>query len=157
MLYDSWKVQGVITISNSGSEEKHHPFKSSHGFRKFFETHCEMVMKSEDVEILMGHGSSRRGLKANYYRPKENHLLDQYLKVVNSLTINEENKLKSKIAALLDESQRNDNIINKKIDDKEIQIKQLNQKYERDMQLLKQEMENKFQQLISKIDVQKIR
>ncbi len=155
LLYDSWKVQGVITNKNSDSEEKHHPFKSSHGFRKFFETHCEMVMKSEDAEILMGHGSSRRGLKANYYRPKENHLLDQYLKVVNSLTINEENKLKSKISALLDESQKNDNIINKKIDDKETQIKQLNEKYERDMQLLKQEMENKFQQLITKIDLQK--
>jgi hypothetical protein len=61
LIYDAWKVQGVITIHDVNSEEKHHPFKSSHGFRKFFETQCEMVIKSEDVEILMGHGSSKRG------------------------------------------------------------------------------------------------
>lgn len=49
-----------------------------------------------------------------------------------------------------DENDKNDHIINKKIDDKEIQIKQLNEKYENDIQSLKEEMENKFQQIISK-------
>jgi hypothetical protein len=38
-----------------------------------------MVIKSEDVEILMGHGSSKRG-KANYYRPKEDTYLNNILK-----------------------------------------------------------------------------
>lgn len=66
LIYDAWKIKGVISIHDIESEEKHHPFKSSHGFRKFFQTQCEMMIKSEDVEILMGHGSSKRGLKANY-------------------------------------------------------------------------------------------
>ena len=34
LIYDAWKVPGVITIHDANSEEKHHPFKSSHGFRK---------------------------------------------------------------------------------------------------------------------------
>ena len=35
--------------------ERRHEFKTVHGFRKFFKTHCEQVMKSINVEILMGH------------------------------------------------------------------------------------------------------
>ena len=89
LIYDAWKIQGVISVHTLDSEGKT-PFKSSHGFRKDFQTQCEMIIKSEDVEILMGHGSSRRGLKANYYRPKEEYLLQQYLKVVDLVTINEE-------------------------------------------------------------------
>ena len=77
MIYDAWKIKGVYTVHDSNAQDKNHPFKSSHGFRKYFHSQCEMVIKSEDVEILMGHGSSKRGLKANYYRPKENYLLEQ--------------------------------------------------------------------------------
>ena len=86
LIYDAWRIQGVISVRTSDSEGKNH-FKSSHGFRKFFQTQCEMIIKSEDVEILMGHGSSSRGLKANYYRPKDEYLLQQYLKVVDLVTI----------------------------------------------------------------------
>jgi len=82
-------------------------------------------MKAEDVEILMGHGSSKRGLKANYYRPKEDYLLDQYLKAIDLLTINEENKLKSKINELTEKEKVQDYIINKKLMEKDQQIENL--------------------------------
>jgi hypothetical protein len=41
----------------------------------------------------MGH-RARLGLDVNYFRPSESQLLDEYLKVVNDLTINDENRLK---------------------------------------------------------------
>ncbi len=119
LIYDSWKVQGVLTVHDSSSTEKHQPFKSSHGFRKFFETECEMVMKSIDVEILMGHGFSKRGLKANYYRPSDNYLLEQYLKAVDLLTISEENKLSNHVRTLEEKDKQNQDIINEKLQEKD--------------------------------------
>ena len=136
LIYDAWKVQGVITIHDVNSEEKHHPFKSSHGFRKFFETQCEMVIKSEDVEILMGHGSSKRGLKANYYRPKEEYLLEQYLKASDLLTINDSQKLKRKVEELSEKNKDKDYVIKGKLQEKDEQINQLIKKQEKFEQLI---------------------
>lgn len=111
LIYDAWKIQGVITV-NRNREEKNQPFKSSHGFRKYFSSKCEQIIKSVDVEILLGHGASKRGLKANYYRPKEDYLLEQYLKCVDYLTIDPSNKLFKKV-----------NILEQKIQDKDYMIK----------------------------------
>jgi hypothetical protein len=136
LIYDAWKVQGVITIHDSNSEEKHHPFKSSHGFRKFFETQCERVIKSEDVEIIMGHGASKRGLKANYYRPKEEYLLEQYLNASDLLTINESQKLKKKVEQLSEKKKKKDYVIEGKLQEKDEQINQLIAKQEKFEQLI---------------------
>jgi len=88
MIYDAWKVQGVIEKTNG--ENRNNDFKSSHGFRKYFQTHTMQVMFSSNVELLMGHSASM-GLKKNYYKPTENMLLDDYLKAVNLLTLNDTN------------------------------------------------------------------
>lgn len=106
MIYDAWKVQGVLEKS---SEKRNHEFKSSHGFRKFFETHTMQVMNSSNVELLMGHSSSM-GLKKNYYKPSEKILLDDYIKAVNILTINEENRLRQKIEILEIDKSRLDSL-----------------------------------------------
>ncbi len=155
LIYDAWKIQGVISVHTLDSEGKSR-FKSSHGFRKFFQTQCEMIIKSEDVEILMGHGFSRRGLKANYYRPKEEYLLQQYLKVVDLVTVNEEQKLSIQVKELLDKDRSNEFIIKEKLQEKEQQIEKLNEKYEESIKSLKEEMELKFRQILSKIDTSKI-
>jgi site-specific recombinase XerC len=97
MIYDAWKVQGII--ENLERDTKNHEFKSSHGFRKFFETHTMQVMNSSNVELLMGHSSSM-GLKKSYYKPSLEMLLDDYIKAVNLLTINEENRLKKRVEEL---------------------------------------------------------
>ena len=155
LIYDAWRIQGVISVRSSDSEGKNY-FKSSHGFRKFFQTQCEMIIKSEDVEILMGHGSSSRGLKANYYRPKDEYLLQQYLKVVDLLTINEEQKLSIQVKELLNKDRSNELIIKEKLQEKEQQIEKLNERYEESIKSIKEEMEFKFQQLLTKIDTSKI-
>jgi hypothetical protein len=83
------------------------------------------VIKSEDVEILMGHGSSKRGLKANYYRPKENYLLEQYLKVSDQLTINEENKLKKQVKELAKKNNEKEYMLNVAMMQKDKEVEDL--------------------------------
>jgi len=49
------QIQGVRKPLDLKSGEKRHEFKTVHGFRKFFKTTCEKVMKSINVELLLGH------------------------------------------------------------------------------------------------------
>lgn len=51
LIYDSWKIQGILTVHEPDSGEKQHPFKSSHGFRKFFQTNCEMVINLKTLKF----------------------------------------------------------------------------------------------------------
>lgn len=97
MLYDWWKIQGILEKQSLG--KRNHEFKSSHGFRKFFETNALQVMNSSNVELLMGHSSSM-GLRKNYYKPDEKTLLKDYLKAVDLLTINDVHRLHKKVEEL---------------------------------------------------------
>jgi hypothetical protein len=65
-------------------------FQANHGFRKWFKTQCELAgMRSINIEILMGHSI---GISDSYYRIKEEELLEDYTKAINSLSINSANK-----------------------------------------------------------------
>lgn len=61
-------------------------FKLSHGMRKFFETAIEETdgIKPINVARLMNH---RSGIAQHYRRPTMKQVLDDYLKIVDSLTI----------------------------------------------------------------------
>ena len=85
LINDAWKIQGV---REKNENEEKYAFKSLHGFRKFFETECQKNMKSINISILMSHDT---GIVQHYYKPKEEELLEDYLKAVDLLTINEEN------------------------------------------------------------------
>lgn len=139
---------------NLKTGEKRHEFKTVHGFRKYFKTQCERVMKSINVEICMGHNI---GVSKSYYKPEEKEVFKDYSNAVNLLTVDEENKLKNKLNELSEINQINEDTINKRLLEKENQITRMNEKYEKNIQLLKEEMETKFQQLITKIDLQKIK
>lgn len=65
-------------------DQKRHEFKALHGFRKFYKTICEQVMKPANIELLMGHNL---GISQSYYKPTQSQLLEDYIKVVNFLTI----------------------------------------------------------------------
>jgi integrase len=95
MIYDAWKIQGIRTKLRSGN--KRHEFKSTHGFRKMFETKCQKVMNHNNIKILMDHSL---GESQNYHRPTEDELLEDYMHAIDLLTINEENRLKIKIEKL---------------------------------------------------------
>jgi integrase len=70
----------------------------THGFRKFVNT--AMVNAKLDFTIrqmLLGHGI---GLDENYLRLQPHDLLQEYLKAVDALTINEEHRLRRKVEQL---------------------------------------------------------
>ncbi len=86
----------TAAIVSAGLREKlpagirRHPFKATHGFRKFFDTTCERSMKSLHVEMLEDHDT---GLKESYNRPTEDDMLNDYLRAVPELTVTDEWKL----------------------------------------------------------------
>jgi hypothetical protein len=95
----------------------------NHGFRKF--THTTMANKlinPEIREMLLGHSI---GLSDSYYRPSEFQLLQEYLKVVNDLTINNEFRLSKQVQQLKEKNEDSEYIIKGKLQEKEEQIKKL--------------------------------
>lgn len=103
LIYEAWKVQG-IRDKLSDPEKKRHEFKSTHGFRKYFETKCQMAkMNHNHIKLLMDHSF---GESQNYHRPTQEELLADYENAVDILTVNEENRLKRKVQNL--EIQRSD-------------------------------------------------
>ena len=74
-----WK-QGVRV-----STAKRHPFKMTHGYRKFAMSHAEQGgMKSINVKVLMDHSI---GVEDSYYRPQERDISEDYKNAIRSLTI----------------------------------------------------------------------
>jgi hypothetical protein len=131
MISSMWQVVGVR--NQLGNGQKRHEFKGVHGFRKFFETHCQLVMNHNNIKMLMAHSLGESG---NYHRPTETQLLDDYLKAVDLLTVNEEYRLSKKINELQEKNEEKDYVIKGKLHEKDEQINQL---------IVKQE---KFEQLI---------
>ena len=63
----------------SSTREKHHEWKGAHGYRKFYKSRAEQVMKPANVEVTMGHDL---GTSESYWKPTEREVMEDYLKVV---------------------------------------------------------------------------
>ena len=88
--------QGIRKPLKSG--ERRHEWKAAHGFRKFYKSHAEQVMRPINVEITMGHNI---GISASYYRPLEKEVLNDYLNAVDLLSINDgDKKLQAKVSEI---------------------------------------------------------
>lgn len=117
-------AQGIRKKLEEG--KKRHEFQADHGYRKFFKTHCEIAgMKPINIEKLMGHST---GISDSYYRATETEMLSDYLIAIDSLTIQEENRLKQKIEKLNEKNDVNEYIITSKLIEKEKEIKRLDEK-----------------------------
>ncbi len=128
------RAQGIRSKLDEG--KKRYPFAADHGFRKFFKTRCEIAgMKSINIESLMNHSI---GVSNSYYRPQEKELLDDYLKAIEYLTL--ENSFKLKLEKEISEER----------------LGSFEEKYNDDIDLLRKEMESRFNQLLLKIDVEKV-
>ena len=78
----------------------------THGFRKFFTTQLiQSKVNPEIREMLLGH---KIGLASAYYRPTEQEMFTEYEKAIDSLTINEENRLRRKVETLTIDDSRLD-------------------------------------------------
>ncbi len=120
-------AQGLRKKLEAG--KKRHPFPTNHSLRKYFKTRCELAgMKPINIENLMGHST---GISDSYYRPTENDLLQDYLKCIDALTINDEKLLQKKVEELVNKSEDNQYLVNTKLSEKERQIEVLIRKQEK--------------------------
>jgi hypothetical protein len=123
LLMRSLRTQGIRKKrkeSDTGYGTRYE-FQTNHGFRKWFKTRCELAgMKSINIEKLMGHSV---GISDSYYRATESELLEDYLKAIDLLTINEENRLRKKVKILEVEKSR--------LDQLELSLKRLKEKYQK--------------------------
>ena len=142
IIYRAINDCGIREKRNLVNGEKRilHDVMQSHGLRKFFNTQVVMAgMPVLYAEMLMGNHS---GLAMqSYVKPSVAQMLEEYLKVVDSVTINEENKLRRKVESL---TERQD------------EIQKMKDKHEQEMKSMREEMESKFQQVLAKIDTAKL-
>ena len=87
----------LYSIGIRRDKKRRHEF-SVHSYRKYFKTKSEIAgMKPAAVEMLMGHSL---GISDSYFKPTEEELLTEYLKVVDALSINATQKLKLEVERL---------------------------------------------------------
>jgi integrase len=123
--------------------KKRHEFQAVHSFRKYFKSHCEQVMKSINVEILMGHTI---GVSNSYYKPSQKEILDDYLKAINILTINKSNNnhiLEKEVKELKEKNENNEYLINSKLQERDDAITALSDQV---MELMKEIIDLKRKQ-----------
>jgi hypothetical protein len=104
--------------------KKRHPYQANHSLRKWFKTRCEIAgMKPINVEKLMNHST---GISDSYYRATESELLEDYLKAVETLTINDDKlTLQKQVAELTEKSKDSEYIIKAKLQEKEEEIQNM--------------------------------
>ena len=142
-------AQGLRKKLESG--KKRHPFQAIHCYRKWFKTRCEMAgMKPINVEILLSHNV---GISNSYYKPTENESLEDYLKVTNLLSIDKQSKLETVLQEYEEKNKEENYIIKGKLQDREEQIRKLEEKYESSMNKMKEDIENKLEQIMTRIDI----
>jgi hypothetical protein len=114
--------------------------------RKWMKTRCEIGgMKPINVETLLSHSL---GVSKSYWRPTSTELLDDYLKVQDFLLLGTEHKLQQQQVLELQEKNRdNGYVIRAKIEEKDRQIKEISERYDSDIALLKDAIHD-MQQLL---------
>jgi len=114
--------------------KKRHPFQDIHCYRKWFKTRCEIAgMKPINVEILLSHNV---GISNSYYKPTENELLQDYLKVSDLLMIDKQGKLQKELQNYEVKSQEETYLIKGRLQEKDEQIKALTKKQEQFEQVI---------------------
>ena len=131
LINDAWKIQGIREELKEG--KRRYEFKSLHGFRKFFESECQKVMKSINVSYLMSHDT---GIVQHYYKPTLDELLDNYLLAIGLLTIEESNKLSKQVQELKEKNEDAEYVIKGKLQEKDKQINLLIKKQEKFEQMI---------------------
>src|SRR6476660_1471093 len=126
-----------------------------HSFRIFAITQMQRAKMDKTIrELLVGHST---GLDKFYYKPQEEEIFQEYLKGIDYLTINNERRLKKQIQDFENKNKGNEGFIQSKLQEREEEIRLLKQNYEANMKSFEERMENKFQQLLLKIDIKKLK
>ena len=127
---------------------RRHEWKATHGFRKYYKSHAEQVMKPINVEITMGHNI---GLSESYYRPTQQEVLQDYLKAVDNLTIGVDKAvLQKQVDRIKQETKDNEYIIKGKLQEKDEEIRSTTKRPH--MSLNWDQLETPIQAFYKKID-----
>jgi len=107
----------------------------THVFRKMFATTCNKLgMNTTIKEKLMGHKTGQ-GLDVYYDRTTEETFIQEYLKIIDELTINEENKLKHEVVELKKENEEI-NLLKQKLMELEKDKKDYEEKTKKELEAL---------------------
>ena len=122
LMEDALWAQGLRAKLELG--KRRHEFQTDHGFRKWFKTRCELAgMKPINIEKLMNHST---GISDSYYRATENDVLEDYMKAVDMLSINNDKLILQKQVAELTERNKEENyIIKGKLSEKDEEIRSM--------------------------------
>ena len=118
-----------------------HEWKAAHGFRKYYKTKAEQLMRPANVELTMGHDI---GVSKSYYKPSEREILEDYVKAVEILSI------------YIEGNKELENRV-KELTEKQDEIEYVKFKYEKEMKELREDMENKFNKIFQKVNIDKLR
>jgi hypothetical protein len=140
---------------------KRHEWKAAHGYRKFYKSRAEQVMKPINVEATMGHDL---GISQSYWKPTEREVLEDYLKAVDLLTINDVKSTLQKQVMELTEKNREENYnIKGKLAEKEKEIQAAAKEAEKakqelaemriDMEQVKTELANTTDQIATMLEI----
>lgn len=127
--YSALRQKIPYDYQNKRREQKN-PTMLTHSLRKFFDTETRKSGVYPDfVELLMGHKLS--GVRSHYFKPDPIVLLEGtndckgYRHAINDLTINDEFRLEIKIKKLEEQDDYQKYVIDRKIKEKDEQIKAL--------------------------------
>jgi len=112
-----------------------HEWKTAHGFRKYYKTRSEQVMRPVNVELTMGHDI---GISKSYYKPSEKDILQDHVNAVDLLSINTTNNKEL-------ENRIND------LTEKQDEIAAMKIKHEKEMKDMRQEMKQQHNKVFSLI------
>ncbi len=87
--------------------------------------------------MLMGH-KKNLGLDINYFRPKQNQLIQEYLKIEDDLTINDENRLSKQVQELKEKNEDAEYVIKGKLQEKDDQLNAMKETYDTELKILKE-------------------
>ena len=109
---------------------RRHDWKAAHGFRKYYKSHSEQVMRPINLEFTMGHNI---GISSSYYRPQEKEVLSDYQNAVDLLSINDnEKKLQSKVSEIEQRAKGDSHVILEKLYEREREVSLLRQRVNTD-------------------------
>ena len=96
-VYTLLVKSGIRVVNSESSRRNRNDIMMTHGFRKFYET---MLVDSNIHETIIrkltGH-SENGNLTQRYSKQIEEKMLEEYMKAIDLLTINEENRLRKKV------------------------------------------------------------
>lgn len=122
--------------------ERRHEWKSSHGYRKYFKSRAEQIMRPLHVELLMGHSV---GVSDSYARPTEQEMLQDYIRGVDYLTVNTDQKttiqLQKQVSELKEEREQNNYTIMGRLAEKDKQIADLQKEQQNIFEFFKTNMQ----------------